>query len=33
MSFQKGYISWIKEKTKNEYPQLSNSGAKKGDIP
>lgn len=30
--FKKGQIPWIKGKTKKEYPQLSNSGCKKGHI-
>lgn len=27
------YVAWNKGKSKDEYPQLSNSGAKKGNIP
>lgn len=32
-SFKKGIIPWNKGKTKEDYPQLSNSGVKKGNIP
>ena len=33
MKFTKGYTPWNKGKTKKDYPQMSNSGVKEGNIP
>ena len=33
MSVKKKRVTWNKGKTKEDYPQLSNSGVKKGNIP